>query len=93
MKPTLAALLAAALTVAISLLAPPANAAEAPRMTVDELRGKLGSPDVAVIDVRAWPDWASSTRKIKGSVREDPRTVEAWAPTYSKDRTLVLYCA
>ena len=67
--------------------------ADAPRMTKDELKALLGSPDLIIIDVRLGGDWKESDLKIKGAVREEPRDVESWANKYSKDKTLVLYCA
>jgi rhodanese-related sulfurtransferase len=70
-----------------------AAAKDVPRMTVDELKALLGNPDVVIIDVRIDRDWNGSTEKIKGAVREDPRDVNSWAKKYSKEKTLVLYCA
>lgn len=67
--------------------------ADVPRMTKDELKSKLGSPEVVVIDVRTQSDWSSSKWKIKGAVREEPSSVQSWMPKYSKDKTYVLYCA
>lgn len=63
------------------------------RMTAEQLKDKLGSPDLAVIDVRTEGDWNSSDSKIKGALREDPSTVESWAAKYPKNQTIVLYCA
>ena len=70
-----------------------AAAKDVPRMTVDELKALLGNPDVVIIDVRIDGDWNGSTEKIMGAVREDPRDVKSWAKKYSKEKTLVLYCA
>lgn len=66
---------------------------EAPRMTKDELKGRLGSPELVVIDVRRAQDWDDSSRKIAGAVREDPDAPQKWAGKYSTAKTLVLYCA
>ncbi len=66
---------------------------DAPRMAKDELRSMLGSPDLLIIDVRYGKDWTESDLKIKGAIREDPEAVDSWASKYSKDKTLVLYCA
>ncbi len=39
-------------------------------------------------------DWDNSKVKIQGAVREDPdKNVKSWAEKYSKDKTIVLYCA
>ncbi len=66
---------------------------DAPRMTKDELKARLGSPDLLVIDVRYGKDWTDSDLKIKGAIREDPKAFDSWASKYPKDKTLVFYCA
>jgi hypothetical protein len=70
-----------------------AMSADVPRMMKDELKAVLGNPDLVILDVRASSDWTASDLKIKEAVREEPRDVESWANKYSKDKTLVLYCA
>jgi hypothetical protein len=70
-----------------------AKSAEAPRMSKDELKAMLGSPDLILLDVRYNKDWTDSDSKIKGAVREDPKLFESWANKYPKDKTIVLYCA
>ena len=64
-----------------------------PRITKEELRGMLDNPNVVILDVRANVDWLGSSLKVKGAIREDPRKVNAWMDKYSKDKTLVFYCA
>lgn len=71
----------------------PAAAKDVPRMTKEELKALLGNPDVVVIDVRTDNDWQESREKIKGAVRETPENVGEWMNKYSKDKTLVFYCA
>lgn len=66
---------------------------EVPRISKEELKAKLGSPDLVVLDVRAEPDWKSGEGKIAGAIRENPRSLDQWAAKYPKDKTLVLYCA
>ena len=66
---------------------------DAPRMTKDELKARLGNPDLLIIDVRYGKDWTDSDSKIKGAIREDPKAFDSWASKYPKDRTLVFYCA
>ncbi len=66
---------------------------DAPRMTKDELKARLGNPDLLVIDVRYGKDWTDSDLKIKGAIREDPKAFDSWANKYPKDKTLVFYCA
>jgi rhodanese-related sulfurtransferase len=70
-----------------------AESADVPRMTIDELKALLASPDLIILDVRGPGDWKESDLRIKGAVREDPLAVETWAKKYPKDKTLVLYCA
>jgi rhodanese-related sulfurtransferase len=70
-----------------------AKSTDAPRMTKEELKAKLGDPNFIVVDVRFGTDWTGSDLKIKGAVREDPGAVESWANKYPKDKTLVFYCA
>jgi hypothetical protein len=70
-----------------------AKSADVPRMTKDELKAMLGNPDLVIIDVRLGRDWTDSDSKIKGAIREDPKSVKSWAEKYSKDKTIVLYCA
>jgi hypothetical protein len=63
------------------------------KMTKEELRAKLGSPDVVIVDVRLGQDWKASEEKIKGAVRVDSAAVESLAAKYDKEKTLVFYCA
>lgn len=88
--------LVALLALSLLLCASPAtmvHAQDAQRITVEELRGMLGKPDVVVLDVRADRDWNSSDSKIQGAVREEPMKAASWALRYPKDKTYVLYCA
>jgi hypothetical protein len=72
-----------------------AIAAEVPRMTIEELKAKIGYSDhnIVIVDVRKGKDWTGSEFKIKGAVRENPAKLSPWAEKYPKDKTLVLYCA
>jgi len=70
-----------------------AFAAEAPRIEKDDLKSKLGDPDVVIIDVRSYTDWLLGGDKVKGAVRENYRDFDGWQAKYPKDKTLVLYCA
>jgi len=70
-----------------------ASAEEVLRITREQLKGMLGNPNVAIIDVRANVDWDGSNLKIKGAVREDPRRVNSWMENYPKEKTLVFYCS
>jgi rhodanese-related sulfurtransferase len=80
------------LVVAIAITAP-AGAAEVKRLTKEQLKSMLGSPDLVVVDVRLGSDWASSDAKIKGALREDPEQVDKWMAKYPKNKTLLFYCA
>jgi hypothetical protein len=78
----------------LGVLTKMAWAANVPRISKEELKSMLGNPEVIIIDVRVKGDWDKSKTKIQGAVREDPdRNVKSWAEKYSKDKTLVLYCA
>ena len=68
-------------------------AQETPKITKEELKGMFGNPDLIIIDVRSGMDWDNSKLKIKGALRENPREVKSWISRYSKDKTLVFYCA
>ena len=69
------------------------SAQNVPRITNDELKAKLGSPGMVLIDVRTESDWENSAEKIAGAIRMDPETVDTWAATLPKDKEIVLYCA
>ncbi len=94
MKRRLVSILTVALNLAmLSVVVLTTMAAEVPRMTKEGLKSKLGTPEVVIIDVRVGRDWKASEMKIKGAVRGDPQDLESWAKKYSKDKTLVFYCA
>ncbi len=86
-------LIFAALIVFNALLIAVVEAADAPRMSKEELKSRLGDKNTVIIDVRIAGDWAASGSKIKGAIREDPRAVASWAGKYPKEKTIVLYCA
>jgi rhodanese-related sulfurtransferase len=77
----------------VGMLTPFAAADEVPRMTKEQLKALLDDPDVVVLDVRRGKGWKGSEKKIKGAVRENPKRFKSWAHRYSKEKTLVLYCA
>jgi len=81
------------LLLASLFLSSAAAAAEPVRITKDELRKRMGTPGVVVVDVRIGGGGIWGDRKIAGSVREDPLDVNAWAPRYAKDQPIVLYCS
>lgn len=57
----------------------------------DTVSSWLGRPDILILDVRTPRDWADSTQKIKGAVRQDPGKVHEWGKTLPPDKTIVLY--
>lgn len=77
----------------LSVAAVESFAAEAPRMPKEDLKARLGTSDLIIIDARAMTDWLSAKEKIKGATRENPGNVEEWIHKYPKDKTIVLYCA
>jgi predicted sulfurtransferase len=77
----------------VNALTPFATAAEAVRMSQEDLKLKLDDPDVVIVDVRSYTDWILSGDKIKGAQRENYRDFEGWATKYPKEKTIVLYCA
>jgi len=76
-----------------ALFATSAAAQDVKRMTIEELKGLLGNPDLVIIDARRDGDWKLSKVKIKGAVREDLDNVASWMNKYPKDKILVFYCA
>ena len=64
-----------------------------PRISTDELKSRLSDADLAVLDVRTDWDWNQSAEKIAGAKHVNSASVEEWAGSYPKGRTLVLYCS
>ena len=64
---------------------------DVPRITKEELKTLLGSPEVVILDVRL--GGGNDPRRITGSVYEDPEKVSVWAPKYPKEKKIVLYCS
>ena len=91
-KPILLMVIATVFAVA-AFFATTAAAQDVKKMTIEELKGMLGNPDLVIVDVRRDGDWKLSKVKIKGAVREDQEKVETWMSKYPKDKTLVFYCA
>lgn len=70
-----------------------AFASSIPRMSTDELNSRLGEDRLVVLDVRSSYHWGASDKKILGSERVAPATAAEWAGNYSKEDSIVLYCA
>ena len=64
---------------------------DVPRMTKDELKALLGSPDLVILDVRPGRDYMFSDSKIKGANRPIGDHFEIFE--CPEDKILVLYCA
>ena len=69
----------------------PVAARDVPKITKEELKGILGTPDIIVIDVRTSKNWQDSDLKIKTATRGNPDKFSSWADQFPKDKTLVLY--
>jgi hypothetical protein len=63
-----------------------------PRITKEQVKAQLGSPDLVIIDVRSAYDLDNSKVKIKGSIREDPYKIGGWINKYPKEKTIVFSC-
>lgn len=68
------------------------NAAAGERITAEELRAKLCSEQVLVLDLRDSELWEKSKIKIKCSRRVDPEDLSSWLVTLPEDKEIVLYC-
>jgi len=65
---------------------------QVPRISIEDLKDRLGSSDIVVLDVRTGWSWDASNMKIAGAIREDPKQFSRWYNKYPKDKELVLYC-
>lgn len=66
---------------------------QVPRISKEDLKDRLGSPDLILLDVRQQDDWSASNHKIVGAIREEPKAFFNWREKYPRDKTIVLYCA
>jgi hypothetical protein len=64
---------------------------EVPRISVEQTKQMLGSPEVVIIDVRTAKTWWRSRTKILSAVREEIGSEKKWAGKYPKDKTLIFY--
>lgn len=71
---------------------PPLVAESVQIMDKDELKAKLGSDNLVILDVRTGRDWSTSEFMIQDAVRVDGKDLSV-AEKYSKSDTFVLYCA
>ena len=70
-----------------------AAASEVPRISIEQAKQIHDTPEVVFIDVRSAKSWWRSATKITHAVRENPSAVQQWASKYTKDQTLIFYCA
>ena len=67
--------------------------AEAPRITVEELKRRMeAGEDFTLIDVRKPETWAESDTQIPEAIRVPLDKLEASLPRIPKDRPVVAYC-
>ena len=69
---------------------PKASGESSLEMSKEALKGRLGDPELIVIDVRMAKAWEDCDSKITGAGREDPAKLSTWAEHYAKDKTIVL---
>ena len=70
------------------------SAGDVPRITKDDLKAELNSPNFVLLDVRYGKDWSGSDAKIPGAIRPDvSKPTQEWAKNLPKNKEIVLYCA
>jgi len=77
----------------LSLSIPPSLAGAVNLMEITELKSRLDSDAVVILDVRSGRDWSTSELKIPGAIRASGDDFDEWSKTLPKDKTIVLYCA
>ncbi len=68
-------------------------ASEVQRMSTEELNSRLGQADIVVVDVRTDGDWNNSDKMIAGGIHISPNDITPLRTKFTKDQTIVLYCA
>lgn len=76
----------------VLFIAPFSFADQVGRIDKDQLKSKLNSKEVVVLDARSGRDWSTSEFKIKGAVRFDGKDFSTLSK-FTKNHTFVLYCA
>ena len=66
---------------------------QVPRISKEDLKARLGSPDLLILDVDKGSNWSGGNVKIAGAVRGNPREFSQWYDEYPREKTLVLYCS
>ena len=67
--------------------------AEAPRITVEELRKRMqAGEEFTLLDVRNPKAWAESAAMIPGAIRVPLENYEQHLPRFPKERNIITYC-
>lgn len=61
-------------------------------VTPEELAAMRRTGDLLVVDIRRQADLELDGTVIPGAVRGDPESLDLWADSLPKDRTIVVYC-
>lgn len=69
------------------------SAQDVPRISIEQLKRKLDSANLVIIDSRSGSDWRGSEFKIQGAIRGKAGEEKKWAKNLSKDAEVVVYCA
>lgn len=67
----------------------------APRISVEEMKKRLETEDITILDVRQDEPYAESSIKIKGSIRIDPNSdaaIQSFINLAVKNRPIITYC-
>ena len=86
-------LICACVVAILIVLLKPSYAGEVPRITKEQLKKKLCTPELIILDVRTVRSWDKSTQKIKCAKRVTPDNISSWVSTLPKDKEIALYCA
>jgi hypothetical protein len=65
---------------------------DVPLVAKEELKTRLGSPGLVILDVRYPDHWKASRERIPGAIREEAEEVLSWAKKYSKNDEIAVYC-
>ena len=67
------------------------SSGDIPFISIAELKAKLADPSIVILDVRIPKHIDASRFKIKGAVWVNPKKIDRWVHSFSKDATYVLY--
>ena len=71
----------------------PALGMDIPIMSKENLKEKLGSGEITILDARSGNHWDGSIFKIPGALRTPADQIEIWSTRFNKNQKLVVYCA